>query len=366
MGSIETGNIISKIRKEKNMTQKELANLLNVSDKAVSKWERGENYPDVSLLPLLSDILGVSIDELLNSGRLSNEETASDHRVGYQCLMEDSQHQYEKNWFYIFCLMSLSLFSTSFISFPYGLNIIVRIILPLFLFGVFYFVDKRYQISMERYKNYIDFDVSIINRKPYYQILITIVLQCFFILVISSINDKFINDVKIYFFSNYSLTMLFAYIINVVSLWIIIIKYSKYVCKRNMFIIFNVFINFLFFILMIAFRVYVKLLYPLVKISVKRLIFPNIIFFIILLTILILLSLLFLRFRNISLKGRITLFIISLFQNLMLVVSYNSVEYLMNDGDNYCFVYSKNIIIILLLYVSCYYAANIVYEKYKY
>ncbi|MDU1443053.1 MAG: helix-turn-helix transcriptional regulator [Clostridium cochlearium] len=62
MGTTETGKLISTIRKQKGMTQKDIATLLNVSDKAVSKWERGECYPEVTLLPQLSSILEISID----------------------------------------------------------------------------------------------------------------------------------------------------------------------------------------------------------------------------------------------------------------------------------------------------------------
>ncbi len=60
---------ISELRKEKKFTQKELAEQLGVTDKAVSKWERGLNYPDISLLSKLSHILGVTISELLNGER---------------------------------------------------------------------------------------------------------------------------------------------------------------------------------------------------------------------------------------------------------------------------------------------------------
>lgn len=59
------GDLISSVRKSKNMTQKELADLLHVTDKAVSKWERGISCPDIDTLPALADILGISTDELL-------------------------------------------------------------------------------------------------------------------------------------------------------------------------------------------------------------------------------------------------------------------------------------------------------------
>ena len=59
------GNRISKYRKEKGMTQEELAGKLGVSSQAVSKWENDASCPDISLLPELCRILGISTDELL-------------------------------------------------------------------------------------------------------------------------------------------------------------------------------------------------------------------------------------------------------------------------------------------------------------
>ncbi len=64
-----TGLKISQLRKEKNITQMELADLMGVSYQAVSNWERGNSMPDISKLPELSEILEVSIDELLNDGK---------------------------------------------------------------------------------------------------------------------------------------------------------------------------------------------------------------------------------------------------------------------------------------------------------
>ncbi|WP_290459858.1 helix-turn-helix domain-containing protein [Romboutsia ilealis] len=59
------GSLIYELRKDKNMTQKQIADLMNISDKTISKWERGLGCPDISLLPELSQILGVSIDQIL-------------------------------------------------------------------------------------------------------------------------------------------------------------------------------------------------------------------------------------------------------------------------------------------------------------
>lgn len=64
--------LISTLRKEKGITQKELAEQLGVTDKAVSKWERGLNCPDIALLAKLSGILGVTTSELLNGERAAS------------------------------------------------------------------------------------------------------------------------------------------------------------------------------------------------------------------------------------------------------------------------------------------------------
>ncbi|MDP4181299.1 MAG: helix-turn-helix domain-containing protein [Bacillota bacterium] len=65
MDCSKVGKLILSLRKEKNMTQKEVAEALNISDKTISKWERGLGCPDVSLLGNLSHIFGVNIEKIL-------------------------------------------------------------------------------------------------------------------------------------------------------------------------------------------------------------------------------------------------------------------------------------------------------------
>lgn len=69
MDENKIGQFIVELRKEKNMTQKDLAAQLHITDKAVSKWERGLSCPDISLLTALAGILGVTTGELLNGQR---------------------------------------------------------------------------------------------------------------------------------------------------------------------------------------------------------------------------------------------------------------------------------------------------------
>lgn len=67
------GLFVTELRKEKDFTQQELADQLFVSNKAVSKWERGQSLPDISLLTPLAEILGVTVTELLKGERLTGE-----------------------------------------------------------------------------------------------------------------------------------------------------------------------------------------------------------------------------------------------------------------------------------------------------
>jgi len=65
MDCSKVGKLIFGLRKEKGMTQKQLADAMNISDKAISKWERGLGCPDVSLLRELSEVLNVNIEKIL-------------------------------------------------------------------------------------------------------------------------------------------------------------------------------------------------------------------------------------------------------------------------------------------------------------
>ena len=76
MDNAKIGNLIYQLRKEKNMTQLQLAEKLGISDKAVSKWERGLGSPDLSLMPGLSEILGVDLEKLL-TGEMPPKKTVN-------------------------------------------------------------------------------------------------------------------------------------------------------------------------------------------------------------------------------------------------------------------------------------------------
>lgn len=86
MDNQKTGYFIAKLRKARQMTQKDLATRLHVTDKAVSKWERGLSLPSVDLLAPLSRELGVSVMELLDGQR--REEASIDLQTANHILEE--------------------------------------------------------------------------------------------------------------------------------------------------------------------------------------------------------------------------------------------------------------------------------------
>lgn len=75
------GEMIAALRKEKGMTQQELADKMGVTDKAVSKWERNISCPDVAVLPRLAELFGITVDELMNSEPKKTEAPKEDVRA---------------------------------------------------------------------------------------------------------------------------------------------------------------------------------------------------------------------------------------------------------------------------------------------
>ena len=77
MDNIKTGKLISSIRKDKGMTQKQLADNLGVSNATISKWETGKGFPDISLLEPLANALGITVSEILVGERQNNNDSTN-------------------------------------------------------------------------------------------------------------------------------------------------------------------------------------------------------------------------------------------------------------------------------------------------
>ena len=119
MNNIQFGAFVAQSRREKGLTQKELADLLHVTDKAVSKWETGKGFPDLKLLEPLAQVLGVSLVDLLQGERTSSP-TLSKEEAGQVAAqaMEESQKATARRYLRLFrwlltgiavwCLLSCS------------------------------------------------------------------------------------------------------------------------------------------------------------------------------------------------------------------------------------------------------------------
>ena len=96
------GAFIAALRKANGLTQRELAEKLNVSDKAVSRWERDEALPDLSLIPVLAEIFNVTCDELLKGQRIDPEaqipeKAAAQKEKQIRNLLNSAKTKYQIN-----------------------------------------------------------------------------------------------------------------------------------------------------------------------------------------------------------------------------------------------------------------------------
>ena len=93
------GNFIAECRKEKNMTQQELADKLGVTDRAISHWENGRRLPDYSMLKDLCDVLSISINELFSGEKISKEDYETKAEENMSKLINDNYSEKKKiNW----------------------------------------------------------------------------------------------------------------------------------------------------------------------------------------------------------------------------------------------------------------------------
>ena len=98
MNREKTGALIAAARKEKNMTQKDLAKALHVSDRAVSKWERGAGFPDVGLLEPLADALDLQVLDLLRGEEQEEAEPEVTVRRALVLLARQAREKTRRRW----------------------------------------------------------------------------------------------------------------------------------------------------------------------------------------------------------------------------------------------------------------------------
>ncbi len=161
MNQIKIGEFISSQRRKNNLTQAALAEKLGITDRAVSKWERGKGLPDASLMLDLCEILGITVNELLNGEKISME---NNNQKNEQLLLEIAKELEKKNktlWSSMWVIMTVSitaliagLFITTFLI-PDGVWQLVAIlgICVVFLIPCFYALKLEVSVGAYKCKN---------------------------------------------------------------------------------------------------------------------------------------------------------------------------------------------------------------------
>ena len=94
---IHIGETIKKLRKERNITQESLANFIGVSYQSVSKWERNESYPDITLIPSIASFFGVTTDLLLGVNTVDKENRIKDYEEKFEALKNEKKYEEASN-----------------------------------------------------------------------------------------------------------------------------------------------------------------------------------------------------------------------------------------------------------------------------
>ena len=158
MNQIKIGKFIAECRKNENLTQLQLAEKLNITDKAVSKWECGKAMPDTAIMLELCDILKISVNDLLCGEKISMENI---NEKNEQLLLEMSKEIEYKNktfWATMKVIMAVSiiaLFAGIFISaflIPEGVWQLVAIIGICIVFLIPCFYALKLDVSVGAYK----------------------------------------------------------------------------------------------------------------------------------------------------------------------------------------------------------------------
>ena len=133
MNQEKIGKFIFELRKEKNMTQQELADKVGVTDRAISNWENGRRLPDYSILIKLCEELNISINELLYGERISKEDYSEKAEKNLKFVLknkEDNKKKFRKRMWIVYIITTiLSILSIFLIQLDSLRNIILFIII---------------------------------------------------------------------------------------------------------------------------------------------------------------------------------------------------------------------------------------------
>ncbi|MEG0240006.1 helix-turn-helix domain-containing protein [Anaerorhabdus sp.] len=219
------GKFLTELRKERNITQKELAEKIGVSDKAVSKWERGLSFPDITLLGPISSVLEISLTELYQGERIEKDAKLEIEKVdtilnnSLQIVAEDTlkqqNRQHKRNLLFLVSILVAIfefyyLYMHQFI--PTDLvNDLRTIVLLSFIFLSYFtfFVKAKLPVYYDQYKlNFyarggikMHLTGLVLNNNNWQYIISAICIGCAFLLIVSPILVYLYSAYQLFSFS---------------------------------------------------------------------------------------------------------------------------------------------------------------------
>jgi len=158
MDQVKIGKFIADCRKQKALTQMQLAEKLNITDKAISKWERGIAMPDTSIMLELCDILNINVNELLSGEKIGMENT---NKKNEQLLLDMAKELEKKNktiWSSMWAIMIVSMIALfagiliAAFAIPEGPWQLVTIVCVCVVFLIPCFYALKLEVSVGAYK----------------------------------------------------------------------------------------------------------------------------------------------------------------------------------------------------------------------
>ena len=158
MDQIKIGRFIAACRKRANLTQLQLADKLGITDKAISKWERGITMPDTSIMLELCDILGISVNELLSGEKINMENSSQKNEQLLLDMVKELEKKNKTIWSSMWAIMIVSMtaliagiFIAAFLI-PEGVWQLVTILCVCVLFLIPCFYALKLEVSVGAYK----------------------------------------------------------------------------------------------------------------------------------------------------------------------------------------------------------------------
>lgn len=188
MDLIKIGNFICELRNKKGLTQEELAKKINVTNKAISRWERGVGLPDISLLEPLSNALDVTILELLNGKHLNGNDEVQKNDVNIMLNVLSKKNKKNYRLFIFLTVLMILILTLAILNFAFN----------------FQGYDNSYFLQLKNHFSIIPFVniISYVQAGNYNSLLYNLIVNLLIAIVIGGFCYLFKKDYKFIIYIN--------------------------------------------------------------------------------------------------------------------------------------------------------------------